>query len=123
MRFSDSTQFDIPNPTKYANSDSFPFNSDESLSDEDSSRKLFIPPTTFNYDFQTPSSNDSSPRKLQDNPPSKKVIKTHQTDIPIDTPRHPSQDQSTLPPPPPIDRTTKTHYNLRHQLKMDYRLF
>ena len=29
MRFSDTTQFQIPQPTKYANSDSSPFNSDE----------------------------------------------------------------------------------------------
>ena len=36
MRFSDTTQFQVPQPTKYANSDSSPFNSDESLSDDDS---------------------------------------------------------------------------------------
>ena len=34
MRFSDSTQFQIPQPIKYANSDSSPFNSDESISDK-----------------------------------------------------------------------------------------
>ena len=30
MRFSDKTQIQIPQPTKYANKDSSPFNSDES---------------------------------------------------------------------------------------------
>ena len=40
MRFSHSTQFDIPKPIKHEYSDSSPFNSDESLSDEDSSQKL-----------------------------------------------------------------------------------
>ena len=50
-----------------------------------------------------------------------KIFKTHQTDIPSDRLRHPSQNQFIIPPPP-IDRTTKTHYNLRHQRKRDYRL-
>ena len=36
MRFSDSINLDIPKPIKYANSDSSPFNSDESLSDDTS---------------------------------------------------------------------------------------
>ena len=36
LRFSDSIQFDIPKPSKDANSDSSFFNSDESLSDEQS---------------------------------------------------------------------------------------
>ena len=44
MRFSDTAQFQIPQPTKYANSDSSPFNSDESLSDEDS--QTFMTPST-----------------------------------------------------------------------------
>ena len=58
MRFSDSTQFQIPQPFKYANSDSSPFNSDESLSDEDSSQTFMTPSTTL-----TPSktSNQKSP--------------------------------------------------------------
>ena len=51
------------------------------------------------------------------------IIKTHQTVIPSDKLRHPSQNQSILPPPPPIDRTTKTFYELRHQPKMEYILF
>ena len=122
MRFSDLTQFEIPKPIKYANSDSSPFNSDESQSDEESSQKPIISPTTSNYDSKTPSSNDSSPIKLPDNSFFKKIIKTHPTDIPSVRLRHPSQNQSVLPPHP-IDRTTKTHYNLRHQPKMYYRFF
>ena len=51
MRFSDSTQLQIPQPIKYANSDSSPFNSDESLSDDDSSQTLITPST-----ISTPSS-------------------------------------------------------------------
>ena len=119
MRFSDSTQFNIPKPIKYTNSDSSPFNSDESISDEDSPQKPITPSTTSNFDFTTPSSNDSSPIKLQDNQPFKKIIKTPQTDIPTDRSRHPSRIQSLLFPPP-IDRTTKTHYDLSDQTKIDY---
>ena len=98
-----------------------PFNSDESQPDEASSQKLTIPTTTSNYNFKTPSSSDSSPIKLHDTSSFKTIIKTHQTDIPSDKLRHPSQNQSNLLPPP-IDRTTKTHYNLRHKPKMEYRL-
>ena len=61
MRFSDTTQFQIPQPTKYANSDSSPFNSDESLSDEDS--QTFMTPSTtdnFSQTFVTPSSFNTS---------------------------------------------------------------
>ena len=105
MRFSDSTQINIPKPINYANSDSSLFNSDESQSDEHSLRKPIVPPTTSNYNSKTPSSNDSSPIKLHDNSPFKKIIKTKQTDIPIDRLRHPSQNQSMLPPPA-IDRTS-----------------
>ena len=36
MRFSDSITYNIPKPIQYANSDSSPFNSDESLSDDPS---------------------------------------------------------------------------------------
>ena len=112
MRFSDSTQFNIPKPFKCANSESSPFNSDESLSDEDSPQRPITPSTASNYNFTTPFSNDSSPIK--------KITKTPQTDIPFDILRHPTQDQPNLLPPP-INRTTKTHYNLRHQPKIDYR--
>ena len=51
MRFSDTTQFQIPQPTKYANSDSSPFNSDESLSDENS--QTFTTPSTTDKSSQT----------------------------------------------------------------------
>ena len=43
MRFSDTTQNQIPQITRYANSDSSPFNSDESLSEEDS-QTFMTPP-------------------------------------------------------------------------------
>ena len=61
MRFSDTTQFQIPQPTKYANSDSSLFNSDESLSDEDS-QTFMTPSTTDNSSqtFVTPSSFSTS---------------------------------------------------------------
>ena len=70
MRFSDTTQFQIPQPTKYANSDSSPVNSDESLSEEDS--QTFVTPSSFSSSNQntpsitpndsslTPSTNDNS---------------------------------------------------------------
>ena len=45
MRFSDTTKFQISQPIKYANSDSSPFNSDESLSDDDS-QTLMTPSNT-----------------------------------------------------------------------------
>ena len=85
MRFSDTTQFQIPPPTKYANSDSL-----------------------------TPPTNDNSLYK--------DIINTPHTNIPSDRSRHPSHIQ-TDSLPPLIDRTTKTTYKLRHQPKLDYRLF
>ena len=74
MRFSDTAHFQIPQPTKYSNSDSSPFNSEESLSDEDSqtfmtpsktnnSSQTFVTPSSFSTSNQnTPSttSNDKS---------------------------------------------------------------
>ena len=76
------------------------------------------PSTTSNYDCTAPSSNDKSPIKLYNNSPFKHLIKAPQTDISIDRSRQPSQDQFNLPSPP-IDRTTKTHYTLRHQPQMN----
>ena len=122
MRFSDSTQFHIPEPIKYANSDSPLFNSDESASDDESSQKPMTPLTTSNYNCPTPSSNNNSPIKLFDNSSFKQIIKTSHPDTSIDRSRHLSQDQSTLHSPP-IDRTNKTHYPLRRQPQMDYRLY
>ena len=137
MRFSDTTQFQIPKPTKYANSDSSQFNSDESLSDEDSqpfmtpsttedSSQTFLtpssfstsnqntPPITSNYKSLTSSTNDNSLYK--------DITTTPHTNIPSDRPRHPSNNQ-TDSHSPLIDRTTKTTYKLRQQPKLDYRLF
>ena len=134
IRFSDSTQFQIPKPIKYANSDSSPFNSYESLSDEDSSQTFMTPSTTLtppttsnqnsspsrtpfilsNHKSLTPPTNDSSLYK--------NIINTPHFNITNDRSRHPSQNQiDSLPPL--IDRTTKTTYKLRHQPKLDYRLF
>ena len=122
MCFSDSTQFQIPKPIKYANGDSSPFNSDESASDDETPQQPMTPLTTPNYDCTTPSSNDSSPIKLYDNSPFKQINKTLQTDFSTDRSRHLSQDQSNSLPLP-MDRTNKTHYTLRHQPQRDYRLF
>ena len=47
MRFSDTTQFQIPKQIKYVNSDSSHLNSDEYLSDEDSSHTFMTPSTTL----------------------------------------------------------------------------
>ena len=66
MRFSDSINYDIPKPIKYANSNSSPFNSDESLSDDTSlpdvdqtlSPNDFSPQTSSNTN---PHSNTNSP--------------------------------------------------------------
>ena len=135
MRFSDTTQFHIPQPTKYANSDSSPFNSDETLSDENS--QTFMTPSTTedsSQTFMTPFgiSNQNTPSVTSNHksltPPTndsslyKKIINTPHTNIPSDRSRHPSHDQ-TVSLPPLIDRTTKTTYKLRHQPKLHYRFF
>ena len=95
MRFSDTTQFQIPQPTKHANSDSSFFNSDESLSDEDS--QTFMTPSTTedsSQTFMTPfsTSNQNTPsitsnhRSLtpptNDNSLYKDIINTPHTNIP-----------------------------------------
>ena len=137
MRFSDTTQFQIPQPTKYANSDSSPFNSDESLSDEDfetsmtpstmnNSSQTFVTPSSFSTTNQnTPSttSNDQSlPSSTNDNSSYRHIINTPHTNISSDRSRHSSNNQTTSLPPL-IDRTTKSTYKLRQQPKVDYRLF
>ena len=135
MRFSDSTQFQIQQPIKYANRDSSPFNSDESLSDKNFSQTFMTPSTILtpssacnqispqtnnnpflasNHKSLTPSTNDSSLYK--------NILNTPHTNNPTDRSRHPFQNQ-TDSLPPLIDRTTKTPYKLRHQPKLDYRLF
>ena len=110
--------------TRYANSDSSPFNSDESLSEEDS--QTFMTPPSFSTSNQnTPSitSNDKSlPSSTNDNSLYRHIINTPHTNVPSDRSRHPSNSQTTSLPPL-IDRTTKTTYKLRQQPKLDYRLF
>ena len=112
MRFSDTTQFQIPQTTRYANSDSSPFNSDESLSEEDS--QTFVTPPSFSTSNQnTPSitSNDKSlTSSTNDNSLYRHIIKTPHTNVPSDRSRHPSNNQTTSLPPL-IDRTTKPLIN------------
>ena len=137
MRFSDTTQFQIPQPTKYANSDSSPFNSDGSLSDEDSqtfttptttedSSQTFVTPSSFSTSNQNTPSRTSNYKSLtsstNDNSFYKDIFNTPHTNIPSDRSRHPSNNQ-TDSLPPLIDRTTKNTYKLRQQPKVDYRLF
>ena len=134
MRFSGTTQFQIPQPAKYANSDSSPFNSDESFSDE-ASQTFMTPSTTGDSSpFMTPfsTSNQNTPSITSNHksliPPTndkslyKGIINTPHTNIPSDRSRHPSHNQ-TDSLPPLIVRTTKTTYKLRHQPKLNYRLF
>ena len=137
MRFSDTTQFQLPQPTKYANNDSSPFNSDESLSDEDSqtfmtpsttdnSSQTFVTPSSFRTSNQNTPSTKSNDKSLtsstNDNSLYKHIINNPHTNISSDRSRHPSNNQTTSLPPL-IDRTTKTTYKLRQQPKLDYRLF
>ena len=128
MRFSDTTQFSIPQPIKYANEDSSPFNSDDSFSDEDSYQTFMTPSTTSNQNSSPKSlpyitTNHKSLTSLtNDSSLNKNVINTPHTNNPSDRSRHPSQNQTTSLPPL-IDRTTKSTYKQRHQPKLDYRLF
>ena len=132
MRFSDTTQFQIPQPTKYANSDSSPLNSDESLSDEDSqpfmtpstkddSSQTFVTPSSFSTSNQNTPSITSNYKSLtsstNDNSLYKDIIKTPHTNIPSDRSRHPSNDQ-TDSLPPLIDRTTKTTTTTTTQIRL-----
>ena len=94
MRFSDSINFDVPKPIKYANSDSSPFNSDESLSDD----------TSFSDNDQTSSPNNfSSQTSSNTNPPStidspfQSTLQPHGTNQSRDRTRHLSQNQSPSP--------------------------
>ena len=123
MRFSDTTQFQIPQPIKYATSDSSPFNSDESLSEEDS--QTFVTPSSFSTSNpNTPSitSNDKSlTPSTNDNFLYRHIIITPHTNVSSDRSRHSSNNQTTSLPPP-IDRTTKFTYKLQQQPKLDYRL-
>ena len=132
MRFSDTTQCHISKPIQYANSDSSPFNSEES--DEDSSQTFMTPSTTVtpstasnqnSHQASTPfitSNHKSLTPPTNDNSLYKNIINTPHTNIPNDRSRHPSQNQ-TDSLPSLIDRTTKTTYKPRLQPKLDYRLF
>ena len=119
MRFSDSINFDIPKPIQYANSDSSPFISDESLSDDTSVSDNDQPLLPNNISPQTSlNTNPSSTITL----PFQSVPQTPSTNQPRDRTRHQSQNQSPSPSTT-NNRDTKTHYNLRQQPKMDYRIF
>ena len=137
MRFSDTTQFQIPQPTKYANSDCSPFNSDESLSDDDSqtfmtpsttdnTSQRFVTPSSFRTSNQNTPSTTSNDKSLasstNDNSLYKHIVNNPHTNISSDRSRHPSNNQTTSLPPL-IDRTTKTTYKLQQQPKLGYRLF
>ena len=119
MRFSDSIKSDIPKPIKYANSDSSPFNSDESLPDDTSlpDNDQTLSPNDFS---PQPSSNTNPPSKI--NTPFQSILQAPGTNHSCDRIRHPSQNQSPSPSSTNI-RETKTHYNLRQQPKMVYRIF
>ena len=111
------------------------FNSDESLSEEDSqtfmtpfttedsSQTLMTPFSTSNQNTPSVTSNHKSlTPPTNDNSLYKNIINTPHTNIPSDRSRHPSHNQ-TDSLPSLIDRTTKTTFKLRHQPKLDYRLF
>ena len=119
MRFSDSINLDIPKPNKYANSDSSPFNSDESLSDDTSFSDYDQTSSPNNFPSQT-SSKTNPPSNID--PPFHSSLQPPATNQPRDRIRHPSQNQSS-PPSNTDNRDTKTHYNLRQQPKVDYRIF
>ena len=118
MRFSDSITYNIPKPIQYANSDSSTFNSDESLSDdlsEPDDDQTLSPNDLFT---QTPSNTNLPPNP---NLPSRPILQPPGTNHSFDRTRHPSQNQS--PSSFTNTRDTKTHYKLRQQPKMDYRIF
>ena len=121
MRFSDTMQPQVPQPTKYANSDSSPFNSDESLSYDDS-QTLMTPSSTGNYSQKsitpstTPSntsiqnlSQESTPYvtsnhisltpPTNDNTLYKNMINTPHTNFPTDRSRYSSRNQTDSLPP------------------------
>ena len=118
MRFSDSITYNIPKPIQYANSDSSPFNSEESLSDDPSLPDEDQTLSPNDLSTQTPS-NSNLPSNT--NLPSQPILQAPGTNHSFDRTRHPSQNQS--PSSITNNRDTKTHYKLRQQPKMDYRFF
>ena len=119
MRFSDSINLDISKPIKYANSDSSPSYSDESLSDDTSFSDNDQTLSPHNFSSKT-SSNTNHPSNID--PPFQSTLQLSTTNHSRDRIRHPSQNQSP-PPSTTNNRDAKTHYNLRHQPNMDYRIF
>ena len=119
MHFSDSINLDIPEPIEYANSDSSPFNSNESLSDDTSSSDNDQTLSPNNFSSHT-SSNSNPPPQIDT--PSQSIFQSPDTNQSRDRTRHPSQNQSS-PPSITNNRTTKTHYKIRQQPKMEYRIF
>ena len=119
MRFSDSITYIIPKPIQYADSDSPPFNSDESLSDDTSFSDNDQTLSPNNFSSQT-SSNINPPSKID--PPFQSILQPPGTNQSRDRTRHPSLNQSPSPSTT-NNRDTKTHYNLRQQPKKDYRIF
>ena len=91
MRFSESIKYDIPKPIKNAISDSSPFKSDESLSDDISlpDDRPNLSPNDFST--QTPT-NTNLPSNI--NSPSQPVLQALGTNHYSDRTRHPSQNQS-----------------------------
>ena len=90
---------------------------------EDSSQTFTTPFSTSNQNTPsiTPNHKSLTP-PTNDNSSYKDIPITPHTNIPSDRSRHPSHNQ-TDSLPPLIDRTTKTTYKLRHQPKLDYKLF
>ena len=94
MHFSDSINYDIPNPIKNAKSDSSPFNSEESLSDDTSLQMMtkachqlsFLPKL---HQILNPPSNINSS--------SQPILQAPGTNHSSDRTRHPSQNQSPSP--------------------------
>ena len=116
MRVSDSIQYDIPKPIKYAIYDSSPFDSDDTLSDDTSSQ----------HNLSLSPSNAPSKPIFQDNwfyndSGFQSITKTHQPNPSYRT-RHHSQNDTPIHHNP-INGQTKTHDNLTHQPQKDYRLF
>ena len=89
MRFSDSTNFDVPKPIKYANSDSSPFNSDETLSDDTSFSDNDQTLSPNNFSSQT-SSHTDPPSTID--PPFQSILQPPGTNQSRDRTRLPSQN-------------------------------
>ena len=92
----------------------------------ENSSQTFVTPSSFSTSNQNTPSTTSNDKSLtsstNDNYLYKHIINTPHTNISSDRSTHPSINQTTSLPPL-TDRTTKTTYKLRQQLKLDYRLF